>query len=90
MIPQEIIDNMEEAERFFYAAYREVQRFKTQKIISGPLETMDKYRSARAKAAERYYMDQMKGNYHIIRELHLLDLEEIKQSQNEQPKKTRT
>ncbi len=79
-IPQEIVDNMEDAERFFYAAYREVRRFKTQEMISGPLNKMDKYRRARAKAEERYYLDQMKGHYHIIRELHLLDLEKIKEN----------
>jgi len=78
MIPQEIIDNMEDAERFFYAAYLEVKRFKSQKILNGPLDKMDKYRFAKAKAEEHYYQDQMKGHYHIIRELHLLDLEEIK------------
>ena len=78
MIPQEIIDNMEDAERFFEAAHLEVLRFKSQEVIAGKLNKMDKYRRARAKAAERYYLDQMKGHYHIIRELHLLDLEEIR------------
>lgn len=77
MIPQEIIDNMEAAEKLFDAAHREVLSFKSREVIAGKLDKMDKYRRSRAKAAERYYLDEMKGHYHIIRELHLLTIEDI-------------